>query len=186
MKRTILMFMLSGISIITMAQNKQTTVTGYGMGTAGISNISGKTSLSIGGYGGVLLNHKWFIGAGGQNIGYNKTINGSKQHFSFNYYGIVTEYRIQPQRPVHLSLGLMGGMGWQENKLVSAKNTMRKDGDATYVIQPRVGLNIKVASFMQIQGYADYRITGKTNSTYNNRNNYNGLSGGIGLAFGKF
>jgi hypothetical protein len=172
------------------AQTKQTpatSVSGYGGGVAELTFIDGKPALNIGGYGGFLLNRRLLIGVSGNNIMFKHTVNGAKENMSFNYYGLYTEYRFPTQSILQVSAGVTGAMGWLENKLVSSdKNKFRRDGDMTFVIQPKLGLNVRVTKFMQIQGYASYRFTGNTNSTHYTQNNFNGVSGGAGLLFGGF
>jgi hypothetical protein len=63
---------------------------------------------------------------------------------------------------------------------------MKKEGDFTNVIQPKIGLNIKVTKFMQVQAYGSYRFTGNTNSSSYSGKNFNGASAGVGLVFGAF
>jgi hypothetical protein len=186
MKKTILMLVIAAITMSAKAQVNKQKVGGYGAATADITWVNGSTSYNIGAYGAVLLNHKFGIGIAGNNIFYKQNVNGKKQNFQFNYYGLYTEYKIQAQKNVHVSLGLTGALGWQENDVISLDKTSRKDGDFTYVVKPKLALNISVAKFMQIQTYTTYRITGNTKSTYYNASNYNGISGGVALVFGAF
>lgn len=186
MKKTILMLLIAGTTTVTNAQTKKTTLDGYGAGTAEITWINGKPSLALGAYGGVLINHKLLIGAVGQNIFFDQQVNGTKQDFQFNYYGIYSEYRLQPQKNIHASFGLTGAMGWQENDVISPVKTNKRDGDITYVIQPKLGINFKVTRFMQVQAYGSYRFTGNTNSVYYSYSNHNGASAGAALVFGSF
>jgi hypothetical protein len=166
---------------------KKTAVNGYGCGLVELTYINGKPALNIGGYGGVLLNHRFLIGASGANVLFRHKVNGSNQSMSFNYYGLYTEYRMPSTQWYQFSVGLTSAMGWQENKLVSTnKANTRRDGNITYVFQPRIGVNAKLTTFMQLQGYASYRFTGNTKSTYYNRSNYNGASIGMALVFGGF
>lgn len=180
------MLLITATTIGANAQTKNQTVNGYGAGTAEITWVNGKPALSLGAYGGALINHKFLIGAVGNNIFFDQTIDGEKQDFQFNYYGLYSEYRLQPQKNVHLSMGLTGAMGWQENEITSSLKTSKRDGDLTYVIQPKLGINIKVTRFMQVQAYGSYRFTGNTNSIYYTPKNHNGASAGASLVFGSF
>lgn len=186
MKKTVLMLMITIMTFSASAQNGKQKVGGYGAGIAELTWVNGKPALNLGAYGGVLINHKFLFGAAGNNVFFQQTVNGKKESFQLNYYGLYAEYRIKPENPVHLSFALTGALGWQENDINSALKTNQKDGDFTYVIQPKIGINTKIASFMQIQAYGSYRITGDTKSTYYARSNYNGASAGISLVFGAF
>lgn len=186
MKKTILMLVIAAMSINLNAQDKKANVKGFGTATTEITWVNGKIGYNIGAYGGVLLNRKFCIGLAGNNIFFNQIINNKKENIQFNYYGLYSEFKIKQQKNVHLSFGLTGAIGWQENKINSIDGNSRKDGDFTIVLKPKVGLNIGIAKFMQIQTYASYRFTGNTNSLNYNPNNFNGFSGGIGLSFGSF
>ncbi len=132
MKKILTLLFATAIIIGATAQTKKMAVGGYGAGTAELTFINGKAALNIGAYGGVLLNHKLLIGAGGSNIFFSKKINGQKEDFQFNYYGVYSEYRFMPERKLNVTVSVLGAMGWNENKLVSDKGSMKKDGDYTY------------------------------------------------------
>lgn len=186
MKKTIVLLFLAAMAMGAEAQTSRNHVTGYGAGIAEIAWVNGTAGLNLGGYGGVLINHKLLIGASGHNLFFKQTVNGKKENFQLNYYGLYSEYRFKPSNTVHLSIGLTGALGWQENDVIMVEKTKRKDGDYTYVIQPKIAVNTKITNFMQIQAYGSYRITGNTNSVYYTENNYNGPSAGVSLVFGGF
>lgn len=186
MKKSIVLLLVTAITISATAQTGKTKIGGHGAGMAEITWVNGKPALNIGGFGGVLVNHKLLIGAAGNNIFFRQTVNGKKENFQFNYYGLYAEYRLMPQKTIHLSVGLTGALGWQENDVVNAQKTRKKDGSNTFVVQPKLALNAKITSFMQVQAYGSYRITGNTNSTYYTANNHNGAAAGIALVFGSF
>jgi hypothetical protein len=186
MKKSILLLMITAITVCTTAQTGKTKVGGYGAGIAEITLLNGKPSLNLGAYGGVLINHELLIGAAGNNILFTQTIDGKKENFQFNYYGIYTEFRLMPKKAINVSAGLTSALGWQENDIMSTKKSRKRDGDYTYVIQPKLALNARVTKFMQVQAYGSYRFTGNTNSVYYTKTNYNGVSAGIGLVFGSF
>ncbi len=185
MKKTILFLLITAFTVNASAQGKKS-ITGVGTGIAEITWVNGKPALNLGGYGGVLINHQLLIGAAGNNIFFKHTVNNQKTSFQFNYYGLYTEYRLMPGKAVGASVALTGGLGWMENNYRDLVKTGRKDGNFTYVIQPKVGVNVKITSFMQVQGYTSYRFTGHTQSTYYQPRNYNGFSAGVGLSFGSF
>jgi Outer membrane protein beta-barrel domain len=186
MKKVILVLIISASAIASIAQSKKTAVGGYGAGTAELTYINGKPALNLGAYGGVLLNHRWLIGLAGNNIFFKQDGSEMKENFQLNYYGLYSEYRFMPQRKVNVSLGVTGALGWLEREVPNSKGDMDKDGDFTNVIQPKVGINIKVTKFMQVQAYGSYRFTGSTNSAFQSGKDLNGASAGVGLVFGAF
>lgn len=186
MKKVLFMIVILLATIGLQAQSKKIVSGGYGAAISEITWIDGKPALSLGAYGGWLINHKILIGAAGTNSFFKHTVNGRKENFQFNYYGLYTEYRFMPEKRVHASVGLTGALGWQENDLVNAQKSRKRDGDLTYVIVPKLAVNVKVTSFMQVQAYGSYRITGDTKSQYYASGNYNGAAAGVSLVFGSF
>lgn len=186
MKKTIVVLLITAVSFGVSAQTNKTKLGAYGAGISEITWVNGKPALNLGAYGGVLLNHKLLLGVAGNNVFFKQTVNNRKENFQFNYYGLYSEYRFMPERIVGVSVALTGAMGWQENDIRSAQKANRKDGDFTFVLQPKLGLNVKVTKFMQAQAYSSYRITGNTNSIYYPKKNYNGVSAGVSLVFGSF
>lgn len=186
MKKLFNLLAIIAISAGAKAQTSKQHVTGYGAGIAEITHVNGQVAMNVGGYGGVFINHKLMIGLAGNNVFFKQPINGKKESFQLNYYGLYSEYRFKPENPVHISLGVTGALGWQENDIKNDQKTRRKDGDFTFVVQPKIALNTKITKFMQVQAYASYRFTGNTNSLYYSKSNYNGASAGISLVFGGF
>lgn len=186
MKKLFALLAITAMTLSASAQKTKNQVGGYGAGVAEITWVDGQTALNLGGYGGVLLNHKFMIGAAGNNIFFKHSVNGKKENFQLNYYGLYSEYRFKPADRVHMSVGLIGAMGWQENNFYDAHKTTKKDGDYTFVVQPKFAVNVKITSFMQVQAYGSYRVTGNTNSTYYSKSNYNGAAAGASLVFGGF
>jgi hypothetical protein len=188
MKKTILLLLVAAMTMGANAQqtNSKSKITGYGAAFTELTWVNGNTAMNIGAYGGVLINHKLLIGASGNNVFFKQTVNGKKENMQLNYYGLYTEYRIQPQQPVHFSIGLTGALGWHENELINTQKRNRKDGDFVPVIQPRLAVNVKLTKFMQVQAFGSYRFTGNTNSTYYTEKNHNGVSAGASLVFGGF
>ncbi|MCF1715288.1 outer membrane beta-barrel protein [Flavihumibacter sp. RY-1] len=186
MKKLLVLLAFTALSIGAMAQSNQRSIRAYGAGIAELTTINGKPSLNLGGYGGVLINHKFLIGAAGNNAFFRHKVNGKEEKMQFNYYGLYSEYRFMPEKPVHFSVGLTGAMGWAENDIKNDSKTARRDGDYTWVVQPKLGVNIKITRFMQVQAYANYRFTGNTNSAYYEKSNFNGVGTGVGLVFGSF
>lgn len=186
MKQVFALLALTALTISASAQTTKQHTTGYGAGIAEITWVNGQAALNLGGYGGVLVNHKFMFGASGNNIFFKQTVNGKKESFQLNYYGLYSEYRFKPANPVHMSVGLIGALGWQENDVLTAQKTRRKDGDYTFVLQPKLAVNTKITKWMQVQAYGSYRFTGNTKSTYYAKSNYNGAAAGVSLVFGGF
>lgn len=174
------------------AQQAKPSVGGYGAGLAEITTVNGRVALNVGGHGGVLLNHKWMIGASGHNIFFEQKEATGYRDFQFAYYGIMTEYRFKPSARVHAAIGVTAGGGFLQQKIYTNNNggernvSWVKDGHWTAVVHPTVSLNVKLLSFMQARAHVGYRFTGDVDATKYNGNRLNGVGAGVGLAFGAF
>jgi len=187
MKKQILVILLAVISLSANAQRK-TAVSAYGAATAEINNIDGRGNLNVGGYGGVLLNHRWLIGAAGSNTFLKKTIDGTKTSFQYNTYGLYTEYHINPKSPVHLVTGLMAGAGYLQQKKGATTNEDQfvRVGEWHAVIVPNLGLSIDVTSFMRIHTRASYNYSVNPQTSTLTKENLRSVAGSVSLVFGKF
>lgn len=183
-----MILVMAALSVVAgHAQKSNFGVTGaYGGGTAELNFVNGKPALAVGGYGGMLLGKKWMLGIGGNNLFFSSKSNGKSMDQQFNYYGLYSEYYVVKSDNINLFLGALSGLGWLENEGASTKDRMRKDGNFTWVAQPRLGTQVKITSFMRATAYAGYRFTGDTKSTHYSEKNLNGISLGAGLIFGKF
>ncbi|MCU0388195.1 MAG: hypothetical protein MUE71_06270 [Chitinophagaceae bacterium] len=186
MKRTLLTVLLTGSIAGLWAQSSNKHIGGYGMASAELTFVEKEAAINIGAYGGILLNHKWLIGVSGNNIQFKRTIQDQKVNFQFNYYGLYSEYRFFHANPVSVTLGTTAALGWLTNEVNQEKGQSKKDGDYTYVIQPQLGLNVKITRFMQARLHGGYRFTGNTNSTHYSGKNLNAINAGAGLVFGSF
>lgn len=108
-----------------------------------VTTVADHGQYSLGGYGGVLLNHRLLLGGLGKMVFFRP----NNQPRTFVYFGLYTEYHFNPARLVHLSVGVMGGMGVLSNR---ADN----HGNLIFVTEPRASLHVNVTNF-----YADFSTT---------------------------
>ena len=186
MKKQFLLMVVAAISLTATAQRKAQ-VSGYGAATAEINNIDGKGNLGLGAYGGVLLNHRWLIGAAGSNTFLRKAVNGSSTSFQYNTYGLYTEYHINPKSPVHLVAGLMVGAGYlQQKQRTTSEDKYTRVGEWHAAIAPNLGLSIDVTSFMRIHTRASYNYSTDPKTTALTKENLRSVAGSVSLVFGSF
>lgn len=185
MKKTIFLLILA-IAGLTVQAQKTKKVSGYGAAVADINNMAGRANLNVGAYGGVLLNHKWLIGAAGNNTFLRKTINGNSQSFQYNNYGLYTEYHFSPEKPVHLVAGLMAGAGYLQAKQAAAGEKYSRVGDWHYLVTPNLGVSVNVTKFMRVHTRVSYNFAGDTKFNDLTSSDLRSLSGGVALVFGSF
>ena len=185
MKKGLMLILVATMGLSVQAQ-KKTSVTGYGAATAEINNINRQANLGVGAYGGVLLNHRWLIGAAGSNTFLKKTTNGTTQKFQYNIYGLYTEFHISPKSAVHPVIGLMGGAGYLQQKQSGAEDKYSRVGEWHAVIAPNLGLSVDVTPFMRIHTRASYNFSADPKTTAIAKENLRAVAGSISLVFGKF
>ena len=78
MKQVFALLALTALTLSASAQTTKQHTTGYGAGIAEITWVNGQAALNLGGYGGVLVNHKFMFGASGNNIFFKQKVNGKK------------------------------------------------------------------------------------------------------------
>ncbi|ULQ55932.1 outer membrane beta-barrel protein [Flavihumibacter rivuli] len=188
MKKLILTGMLAfSLSYVSAQSGERNHIGGYGAAVTEITAIDGNAALSVGGHGGVLLNHNWLVGISGYTTFFSKQMEQGKAKLRFNHFGLYGARHFQPSKPVNLSVGLMVGAGTVElNNQSELEKGNKRDGDWTYVIQPDINLNVRIFRYMKVQARAGYRFTGDTNGAIYTRSNLNGATAGIGLLFGSF
>lgn len=186
MKQQLVILFIALFTQTAFAQNQKKSVDAYAITTAEIASFNHKTALGIGGYGGVLLNKKWFIGLGGSNLLFKHTVSNNATRFQFNQYGAYAEKHFFNTEKVHLTTGIFAGGGWLNYVAKETGKKLKMDGDYTYVIQPRIAVTVPVFKFMQFQAHSSYRFTGSVNGVLYNVKNMNGVNGGVSLLFGSF
>ncbi|HEY0039744.1 MAG TPA: hypothetical protein VGB71_03725 [Flavisolibacter sp.] len=159
----------------TIAKTGPGSLGAYGTVTNEVTSFVGKGNYSLGGYGGVLLNHHLLLGAQGKVIFFRY----ANQPRTFVYFGPYTEYHFSPAQLIHLSLGAMGGMGVLSNR---ADN----HGNLVFVAEPRVSVHINVTNFMRASVNGGYRYAANDKYQEFKHDDFNGITAGIGLSFGKF
>jgi hypothetical protein len=186
MKKQILIFIIAAISLAANAQKSKTAVSGYGAATAEINNMNGNANLAVGGYGGVLLNHRWLMGAAGSNTFLKKISNGSMAFFQYNTYGLYTEYHINPQSPVHLVTGVMAGAGYLQQEQATTEAKFKRVGEWHYVISPNLGLSVDITRFMRVHTRASYNFNGDPKTNALSKNDLRSVASSVSLVFGSF
>lgn len=162
-------------------------VGGFGGGSAEMTTINGDLALSIGGYGGVLLDNKWLIGISGSNSFFKYEKTDGEKKLQFNHYGLYAEYRFHPESSVGLVTGLMVGGGFLDSEDRPGKiGENGRDGDFMYVIQPNLTLSVGLTSFLKVELKAGYRFTDNPGSELYDKKNLNGLITGISIIAGSF
>jgi len=173
---------------------------GYGGLSINYSQIDGKGAILVGAKGAWIINHGIGIGIGGygfaNDINYEKTINGSIDKYTLagGYGGLLIELIIGANWPVHVSIPVLIGAGtvayvnnhWKNYDDPDFHRPYNQDGDAFFVIEPGIEIELNMVKFMRLAIGGHYRFTSNLDLVDTKSGILNGFSTGVTLKFGKF
>lgn len=136
----------------------------YGALQGKLTTIDGKLAVITGGYGGVFLNKKILLGAGGYSLTNRVKVNSTdNREWGLWYTGGVFEYVHNSDKLFHWSAGaLVGGGGVSDREDVSSGN---KDHDrdivhasnAVFVAEPFVNAEMNITPYIRLIAGGTYR-----------------------------
>jgi hypothetical protein len=134
----------------------------YGALQGKLSAIDGKLAVITGGYGGVFLNKKILLGAGGYSLANRIKINNTdNRQVGFWYTGAVVEYVHNTDRLFHWSAGaLIGGGGVSDREEIRGD---RHDRDRVHasngvvVAEPFVNAEMNITPYIRLIAGGTYR-----------------------------
>jgi hypothetical protein len=151
------------------------------------SEIKDEFAVLIGGRAGLLINHRFLIGAGGYGLANQIPADnywpGYDYFLEMGYGGLVLEYILRPRKLVHLSIyTLIGGGGlcyedqWYEPW----------DHDAFFVAEPGIDLMLNVTKRFRIGIGGSYRYISGVGLNNLTDEDISGPSGALTFKFGRF
>ena len=172
----------------------RTRIGAYGAPAVRFTSIDNKLGVITGGYGGVLLNNKIMLGAGGYSL-VNKiaaprpNVPDDDLDLGLWYTGFVGEYIFKSSKLIHWSAGtLIGGGGVYRDE----KNRWRDHDDRSYdyssffVTEPFVQAELNITSFLRLAVGGTYRLILGSGTPGISDSNLSGPSVMVGLKAGKF
>ncbi|MCU0356588.1 MAG: hypothetical protein MUE95_03315 [Cyclobacteriaceae bacterium] len=148
--------------------------------------------------GGVIFNHNFSLGLGGfgimntGNLKYSDISDTEDLYLYGGWGGLKLEYRIEPQRAVHLSFPLLIGGGGLSYSKYNWKDydTGMEDGnyasDSFFVVEPGVMLGLNLIKFMRLDIGISYRYAPNVDLPKTSTGIINTFNGVASLKFGKF
>ncbi len=204
-------FALSVLTLSASAQEQETLFSspvehgGFGGVVTQMTSIRGEMAAMVGGYGGWLVGHRLMIGGGGYGLvssvrasaeaEQQYSINGEPLYVDFGYGGLMLEYIIEPSRLLHVNVqALIGGggvnyrEGWRGEFFEDDAGDRRcGNGDAVFVAEPAVNVELNVTDWMRVSAGASYRyVSGVNFITGIENKDLSGVSGQLALKFGAF
>jgi len=155
----------------------------YGAASQKFSSIDGQFATLLGGYGGVLFNHNFLLGAGayallnGQQVNIENDPNTSRQ---LTYIGLIGERTFNPEKVVHFSANLFTGaaiLGEQSQLDGGGQYTLSSRG--AFLIEPGLQAEVNLTKWFRIAAGASYRLVA-------GESKFSAPAAHISFKFGKF
>jgi hypothetical protein len=110
------------------------------------------------------------------------------RHLEFGYGGLYLGYHLLPERLLHPVFSMTVGAGGLalSDRSSDANDVARGRSNAVFVLEPEMGLEVNVVSFMRAQVTLSYRrVWGVDMPGLDNRD-ISGFAAGVALLFGQF
>jgi hypothetical protein len=216
MKRLVSLLALSvfTFSILTLSASAQQQETlfsspvehgGFGGVVTKMTPIRGEMAAMFGGYGGWLIGHQFMIGGGGYGLVSNVrasaeaeqaySLNNKPLYVDFGYGGLMLEYIIEPTRLLHVNVQTLiggGSVNYRENVYEDLFDDDAGDhrfgnGDAVFVAEPAVNVELNVTDWFRVAAGASYRYVSSVSAIRGIENkDLSDVSGQLALKFGSF
>ena len=126
--------------------------------------VNGDFAMLMGGRGGLIINHKWVIGAGGWSVINNLKLNKNNQNLTqlnMKYGGVFLAYIFTPEHPIHFGLDLLLGGGKASIKEIDS--TREISLDRFFAIEPGASVILTVSQYVRVSLGANYRFISQAN-----------------------
>ncbi len=184
----------------TAGEKKGVSVGGYGTAVGKLTPMNDKLGVLTGLQGGVLLNHKWMLGAGGYGL-VNRiksprpnVANDNDQSLQMWYTGLMTEYTHNPQKLIHWSVGALvggGGVGredwhsrWHDDD--DDRDHGWHDGSGFFVAEPFAGVEMNITRFLRLNLSGSYRFIRGSGTPGISDSDLSGATFSLGIKAGSF
>lgn len=172
---------------------------GFGAPVVKMSQVDGHGRLLVGGEGGWIINHGFYLGLGGYGMVEGITTDsispeGDRQYMQMGYGGILTGYTFQSDALFHLGIQQLLGAGgmtltdrrWGE-KHDKDYDEDRGDDQVFFVWEPQLNGELNVTRWMRVAVGAGYRLTWLPEKSFGFADNdLGGPVASLALKFGKF
>lgn len=170
---------------------------GYAALTNKFTNIRGEYANLAGLYGGWYVNHRVMIGIGAaastNNLRVPQQFNADPNQnrtYQYGQFGLVTEYVLNSDKPIHLAFHMFGGAGftlqYQRDDWNHYGDNNTSDENWFVVAEPGVQLEINLFRWMRLSPGISYRATFGSDGRGMNDSDLRGLSYNATIKFGKF
>ena len=169
----------------------------YGAVSNKFASINGRFANIVEAYGGWFMNKSFMLGIGGSfltdeiKVPDVSALPGADLHYKYGQAGVVSEYVLGSEKPVHLVFHLFAGTGIiQPSSDEGDGQTEHVNGHETpqffFVAEPGVQLELNVLTWMRVAPGITYRAAIGSNVPTLTDSDLSNLSYNITLKFGKF
>ena len=170
---------------------------GYGAVTNKFTTIRWEYANLAGIYGGWYVNHQTMIGIGAAASTNNlrvpdrfSTDVNTNYTWQYGQFGLVTEYVMNSDKPVHLVFHLFGGAGftlqYPRHEWDHDGHKNARDENWFVVVEPAAQIEVNLFRWMRFSPGVSYRATFGSNGRGLNDSDVRGISYNATLKFGKF
>ena len=195
MKNLLMILFVALIPCLTLAQDQtlfsgEIESGGYGGPLIKVGQINGGTGIFLGGQGGWIVNHRFVLGGKGYGLVNAVEIEGLQNiRLDFGCGGVLLEYVIASNKPVHFSIESMIGGGrvrYDVNDHKKDHDDIDFSYDSFFMIEPGVNLMLNLSTNLRLGTGVTYRyIRGVDYETLTD-SDLSGVSIQLLLKFGKF
>ena len=183
--------------IKTLFNTKSKSSGGYGAITNKFSTIRGKYVNMPGFYGGWYVNHRFLLGLGAAAstndlrvpVQYS-TDPAVNKTYEYGQFGLMTEYVLGSDKPVHLVLQAFGGAGftlqYERHKWDNIDDESGRDDNWFVVAEPGAQLELNLFKWMRFSPGVSYRVTFGSDGRGLKDKDLSALSYNVTLKFGRF
>jgi hypothetical protein len=171
---------------------------GFGGPVLKFTNIKNDFALLVGGRGGWIVNHTFVVGGGGYGLTTNVKVKrispDTTLYLDFGYGGFEMEYIYNSNEVVHFTISTLmgaGGVNYSTHKYYDYSDNYRYkepyyEGDAFFVLDPTINLELNVAKFFRMDFGFAYRTVYGINMVDIKDSDLSGFAGVLTFKFGKF
>lgn len=166
---------------------------GYAAPELKVTSFTGDTAMLVGGQGGWIVQHRVVIGAAGYGLATEHAPVASLargdggSRIGFGYGGARVAFVLNPQRIIHMNVGLLiGGGGVTVTSRSSEGRTYAHDSAAVFAVEPQAELELNVARYVRVATSLSYRFVGDTHTAGLDSTDLSGVAAGLAVKLGFF
>jgi hypothetical protein len=189
MKQLTIVSIIFYLIAIPVMAHEQGVFGGFGGPVLKVTQFHDDVGVMIGGRGGFIINHTLAIGAGGYAQSNNIDAPVADLLLDVGYGGGMVELIILSDRPIHLSVKTLigvGGVNYQDKDQKDSPWGWHDQSDGFFVAEPGVDLMLNVTKSFRVGMGVSYRYIDGIDSSGLSDSDMSGPSANFTLKFGKF